>query len=139
MKVNEIINRLQIADKWTKTLTTTACMNDGCKLALTNAQQEELASLIRSYKELLNNQEVEFAAKPSCDSQHICCSGGRTDRKESLDDVIHIHAANIEDGVRYALCENPLHNERGCDGNCMINENRVRDIVNLIFACQAKE
>lgn len=38
----------------------------------------------------------------------------------------------IEDTVLCSICQNPMHNDRGCDGNCIYNDALFKEITSAL-------
>ncbi len=38
----------------------------------------------------------------------------------------------LEEGIRCAMCTNPMANDRGCDGGCVVNESMYQNVLNVI-------
>lgn len=55
-----------------------------------------------------------------------------------LSDVIIIHTTGLEEGIRCALCKNPIKTDRGCDALCSVNENDVKRVINVINSMKIK-
>ena len=52
---------------------------------------------------------------------------------EGYGDTVLLHTNGLEEGIRCALCGNPMKSETGCDGGCCYDESlleRVMDTVN---------
>lgn len=43
-----------------------------------------------------------------------------------------IHTDGLEEGIRCAMCTNPMANNRGCDGGCDINESMYKRVLDVI-------
>lgn len=43
-----------------------------------------------------------------------------------------IDICGLEEGIRCAICENPMHTDKGCDGNCKYNEKAFKRITDLL-------
>lgn len=43
-----------------------------------------------------------------------------------------IDVNGLEEEIRCIICENPMHTDRGCDGNCKYNEHTFREIIQLL-------
>lgn len=43
-----------------------------------------------------------------------------------------IDICGLEEGIRCAICENPMHTDNGCDGNCKYNEKAFKRITDLL-------
>lgn len=46
--------------------------------------------------------------------------------------TITINVDGLDEGIRCALCTNPVRNERGCDGSCSYNKNLLKNIMGVI-------
>lgn len=53
---------------------------------------------------------------------------------DEFDDTIIIHTNGLEEGIRCAMCTNPIANERGCDGGCRLNEDMYKKVLDVIRA-----
>lgn len=52
--------------------------------------------------------------------------------KDELDDSINIHSRGLEEGIRCAMCTNPIANDRGCDGGCRVNDSMYKKVLDVI-------
>lgn len=43
-----------------------------------------------------------------------------------------IDICGLEEGIRCAICENPMHTDNGCDGGCKYNEKAFKRITDLL-------
>lgn len=50
----------------------------------------------------------------------------------SRNDKRTIHTDGLEEGIRCAMCTNPMANDRGCDGGCVVNESMYQNVLNVI-------
>lgn len=50
----------------------------------------------------------------------------------TMNDTRIIHTDGLEEGIRCAMCTNPMANNRGCDGGCDINESMYRRVLDVI-------
>lgn len=50
----------------------------------------------------------------------------------SRNDKRTIHTDGLEEGIRCAMCTNPMANDRGCDGGCIVNESMYQNVLNVI-------
>lgn len=62
----------------------------------------------------------------------LCCTIKRDLKDFKNEDVILIHTNGLEEGIRCALCKNPIKSDRGCDGNCNVDTTLLSRICNLI-------
>lgn len=51
---------------------------------------------------------------------------------EDYEDIKLIRTNGLDEGIRCALCTNPRHTERGCDGGCQVNEHLYDEVMNTI-------
>ena len=53
-----------------------------------------------------------------------------------MDDLISRQAAidteGLDEEIRCEMCENPMHNDRGCDGNCRYDEILYEKIIQIL-------
>lgn len=54
------------------------------------------------------------------------------------DKTIKIHTDGLEEGIRCALCTNPIKSDRGCDGGCRVDEDVRKKIMDVIDQCTVK-
>lgn len=47
-------------------------------------------------------------------------------------DIICVHSTGLEEGIRCAMCTNPMKNDRGCDGGCRYDEDMYKRILDVI-------
>lgn len=47
--------------------------------------------------------------------------------------------SGLTEGIRCALCTNPMANDMGCDGGCMVNEYQLKKIIDVIEQARIKE
>lgn len=52
--------------------------------------------------------------------------------EDEWDDSISIHSEGLEEGIRCAMCTNPIHNDRGCDGGCRYDEDMYKKVLDVI-------
>lgn len=50
----------------------------------------------------------------------------------SRNDTKIIHTDGLEEGIRCAMCTNPMANNRGCDGGCDVNESMYKRVLDVI-------
>ena len=43
-----------------------------------------------------------------------------------------IDICGLEEEIRCTICENPMHTDKGCDGNCKYNEKAFKRITDLL-------
>ena len=43
-----------------------------------------------------------------------------------------IEANGLDEEIRCEMCENPMHNDRGCDGNCRYDEILYEKIIQIL-------
>ena len=53
-----------------------------------------------------------------------------------MDDIILINTNGLSEGIRCSLCKNPIKSDRGCDGNCNVNEEDVSHIMEVVDKCK---
>lgn len=58
---------------------------------------------------------------------------------DDYEDIELIRTNGLDEGIRCALCTNPRANERGCDGNCRVNEYLYDEVMNTIRLFIVKE
>lgn len=46
--------------------------------------------------------------------------------------TIKMYSDGLEEGIRCALCTNPIKSDRGCDGGCRVDEDLYKRILNVI-------
>lgn len=90
---------------------------------------------------------------PTCDKKlrrgcKTCKCGQRIDWGEGMtneevaedyEDIKLIRTNGLDEGIRCALCTNPRHTERGCDGGCQVNEHLYDAVMNTIHLFIVKE
>lgn len=54
--------------------------------------------------------------------------------ENECEDTINIHNAGFEEGIRCAMCTNPMANDRGCDGGCKVDENMYKKVLDVIYS-----
>lgn len=55
--------------------------------------------------------------------------------KQDADDTISrvaIDAVGLDEEIRCEMCENPMHTDRGCDGNCKYDEILYEKIIQIL-------
>lgn len=52
--------------------------------------------------------------------------------KHNNEDIKLIRTNGLDESIRCALCTNPRHTERGCDGGCQVNEHLYDEVMNTI-------
>ena len=55
------------------------------------------------------------------------------------DRTIEIHTDGLEEGIRCALCTNPIKSDRGCDGGCRVDEDVRKKIMDVIDRCTVND
>lgn len=53
--------------------------------------------------------------------------------KEIKDDISLIHTAGLDEGIRCAMCTNSIKSDRGCDGNCVVNDKMYQKVTDVIY------
>lgn len=53
--------------------------------------------------------------------------------KEIKDDISLIHTAGLDEGIRCAMCTNSIKSDRGCDGNCVVNEKMYQKVTDVVY------
>lgn len=51
---------------------------------------------------------------------------------QETSDTILIHTQGLEEGIRCAMCTNPIKSDRGCDGGCSVNETIYKKVIEVI-------
>lgn len=46
--------------------------------------------------------------------------------------AIKMYSDGLEEGIRCALCTNPIKSDRGCDGGCRVDEDLYKRILDVI-------
>lgn len=52
--------------------------------------------------------------------------------------TIKMYSDGLEEGIRCALCTNPIKSDRGCDGGCKVDEDLLKKIMDVIDQCTVK-
>lgn len=52
---------------------------------------------------------------------------------EGYRDTVLLHTNGLEEGIRCALCKNPMKSETGCDGGCRYDESLLKRIMDTIY------
>ena len=55
-------------------------------------------------------------------------------RPDNADDCVLLHTNGLEDGIRCAICTNPMKTDRGCDGGCSYNEDLLEDVLKTVYS-----
>lgn len=53
--------------------------------------------------------------------------------------MLKINDEALDEGIRCAICTNNMKSDRGCDGNCKVNEHLYDRIMKVIDACTIKD
>lgn len=61
-------------------------------------------------------------------------SAGEIELKDELEDTVTIHSTGMEEGIRCAMCTNPMANDRGCDGGCRLDEDMYNKVLDVIYS-----
>lgn len=48
------------------------------------------------------------------------------------EDTIIVHATGLTEGIRCAMCKNPIRSDRGCDGGCMVDTELLEKVLKVI-------
>ena len=48
---------------------------------------------------------------------------------------IALNTDGLDEGIRCAMCTNPMANDRGCDGGCRVNETMYKKVLDVIKQC----
>lgn len=55
-----------------------------------------------------------------------CVMGDLIDRQAAID------ADGLDEEIRCEMCKNPMHTDRGCDGNCKYDEILYEKIIQIL-------
>ena len=70
----------------------------------------------------------------------LCCKINRELEDNSYDnDIMLIDTRGLEEGIRCAICKNPIKTNSGCDGGCVVDEDLVNKICDVIKNHKIKE
>lgn len=73
---------------------------------------------------------AELLTAEDCDNW-VC---GDFELKNELEDTITIYSTGMEEGIRCAMCTNPMANDRGCDGGCRLDEDMYNKVLDVIYS-----
>ena len=52
--------------------------------------------------------------------------------QEPCEDVMAIHTQGLAEGIRCAMCTNSIKSDRGCDGDCIVDEDMYKKVADTI-------
>lgn len=79
----------------------------------------------------LDLSSYEFAYYKKPDNQELCSV---TAEGDSADDCVLLHTNGLEEGIRCAMCTNPMKTDRGCDGGCSCNEDLLEAVLKTVYS-----
>ena len=79
----------------------------------------------------LNLSSYEFV--PYERSEAVEAPSMRTE-EGNTDDCVFLHTFGLEEGIRCAMCTNPMKTDRGCDGGCSYNEDLLEDVLKTVYS-----
>lgn len=53
--------------------------------------------------------------------------------KKGVKDFKEKFTTGLEEGIRCAMCTNPMHNDRGCDGGCRYDKSIYKEVLDVIY------
>lgn len=51
---------------------------------------------------------------------------------DEWDSIIRVNSQGLKEEIRCAMCINPMHNNRGCDGGCRYDEDMYKKVLDVI-------
>lgn len=87
-------------------------VNDDRILKIKSKEYDDVVVQIKNDEELIVN-EIEL--------------------KDEWEPIISVYSRGLEEGIRCAMCTNPMHNDRGCDGGCRYDEDMYKNVLDVIY------
>lgn len=53
-------------------------------------------------------------------------------KSTAKNDLVLIHTEGLDEGIRCAMCTNYMRSDRGCDGNCIVDKDMHKAVMNVI-------
>ena len=106
--------------------------------AMEVADEQERQADFNSYRFQTKHIEVyerQYKKCLECASEHRQLAEWLRELKKYRDkNMMLINANPLENAIRCAMCTNPMISyDRGCDGNCRVDEQMFKKVVNVVY------